>query len=62
MPGFLKVYGYYTPATKKWNIDVRCSLENLIRHSHRYLAHRSTAYLFIDDNRNFRLFVTRWTT
>jgi hypothetical protein len=22
MPGFLKVYGYYSPELKKWNIDV----------------------------------------
>lgn len=22
MPGFLEVYGYYSPELKKWNIDV----------------------------------------
>lgn len=26
MTGFLKVYGYYSPTIKKWNIDVSFSL------------------------------------
>lgn len=63
MPGFLKVYGYYSPTLKKWNIDVSYESQSnyLVRITDTPAANCSTIDLVSYDNWNFLGIAHGWT-
>lgn len=62
MPGFLEVYGYYSPKLKAWNIDVGF-FDSQFRDCINLFcpAHRPTAHLIFCDHWNICCIITCWS-
>jgi hypothetical protein len=52
MPGFLKVYAYYSPTLKKWNIDLSLSLHKLDIIITVLFSQLFYNFIFLYDDRN----------
>ena len=56
MPGFLKVYAYYSPTLKKWNIDLSLSLHKLDIILTVLFSQLFYNFIFLYDDRNIPVF------